>query len=69
MDFYARYDMRFMDMVLSLAFAGKAVGKMDSNGKIMIWVNKFSACMIWGVALYMAKVCFFSKIDAKRKVI
>jgi len=44
---------------LSLAFAGKAVGKMDSNGKIMIWVNKASACMIWGVALYMAKSMFF----------
>jgi len=44
---------------LSLAFAGKAVGKMDSNGKIMIWVNKASACMIWGVALYMAKSIFF----------
>jgi L-lysine exporter family protein LysE/ArgO len=44
---------------LSLAFTGKAVGKMDSNGKIMIWVNKASACMIWGVALYMAKSMFF----------
>ncbi|MGG3195802.1 MULTISPECIES: LysE/ArgO family amino acid transporter [Priestia] len=44
---------------LSLAFAGKAVRKMDSNGKIMIWVNKASACMIWGVALYMAKSMFF----------
>ncbi|OUT33093.1 lysine transporter LysE, partial [Priestia aryabhattai] len=44
---------------LSLAFAGKAVGKMDSNGKIMIWINKASACMIWGVALYMAKSMFF----------
>lgn len=44
---------------LSLAFAGKAVRKMDSNGQIMIWVNKASACMIWGVALYMAKSMFF----------
>ena len=33
MDFYARYDIRFVDMVLSLAFAGKAVGKWIQMGK------------------------------------
>ncbi|MEH7136786.1 LysE family transporter, partial [Priestia megaterium] len=44
---------------LFLAFAGKVIGKTDKNGKIMIWVNKVSACMIWGVALYMAKSILF----------
>lgn len=44
---------------LFLVFIGKVVGKMDLNGKIMIWVNKVFVCMIWGVVFYMVKSMFF----------
>lgn len=39
---------------LGLAVAGRYFGKLDSSGKLMILLNKISALVVWGVALYMA---------------
>ncbi|UKS30442.1 LysE/ArgO family amino acid transporter [Paenibacillus sp. HWE-109] len=36
-----------------LAFAGRVVGKRDFSGLFLAKLNKVSACLIWGVALYM----------------
>lgn len=36
-----------------LAFAGRLVGKHDASGRFIARLNKVSACMIWGVAVYM----------------
>lgn len=36
-----------------LAFAGRLVGKHDTSGRFIARLNKVSACMIWGVAVYM----------------
>ena len=37
-----------------LGIAGKAVGQLDTNGKFLKGINKASALMIWGVAIYIA---------------
>lgn len=37
-----------------LAVAGRAVGNRDTEGKILKVINKVSAVIIWGVALYIA---------------
>nr|WP_246362104.1 LysE/ArgO family amino acid transporter [Paenibacillus alba] len=37
----------------SLAYAGRLVGKRDTTGIFIAKINKVSACMIWGVAIYM----------------
>ncbi|MDQ1913418.1 LysE/ArgO family amino acid transporter [Paenibacillus sp. GD4] len=37
----------------SLAFAGKQVGRLDQSGKLMTGLNKTSACIMWGTALYL----------------
>ncbi|KXH80862.1 LysE/ArgO family amino acid transporter [Sporosarcina sp. HYO08] len=39
---------------LGLALAGKLFGKLDSSGKLMALLNKISALVVWGVAIYMA---------------
>ncbi|OPH58676.1 lysine transporter LysE [Paenibacillus ferrarius] len=36
-----------------LAYAGRLVGKRDTTGIFIAKINKVSACMIWGVAIYM----------------
>lgn len=37
----------------ALAFAGRLIGKLDSSGMFLIVMNKLSALMMWGIALYM----------------
>jgi L-lysine exporter family protein LysE/ArgO len=39
---------------LGLAIAGKVVGNFDTEGKLLKVINKVSAIIIWGVALYLA---------------
>ena len=39
---------------LGLAIAGRFFGKIDSSGKLMDLLNKGSAIIVWGVAIYMA---------------
>lgn len=39
---------------LGLAIAGKVVGNFDIEGKLLKVINKVSAIIIWGVALYIA---------------
>lgn len=38
---------------VSLAIAGRMVGKIDQSGKIMSIVNKVSAIIIWAIAVYL----------------
>ncbi|HEY9576139.1 MAG TPA: LysE/ArgO family amino acid transporter [Pseudobacillus sp.] len=38
----------------SLATAGRAIGSLDTEGKFLKIINKVSAIIIWGVALYIA---------------
>lgn len=38
---------------LGLAITGKAVGSLDHEGRLLRWVNKCSAMMIWGVTVYL----------------
>ncbi|PEJ59193.1 lysine transporter LysE [Bacillus sp. AFS002410] len=40
---------------ISLAIAGRTVGKIDQSGKFMIIINKISAIIIWCIALYLLK--------------
>ncbi|UBR32677.1 LysE/ArgO family amino acid transporter [Bacillus sp. SD-4] len=40
---------------ISLAVAGKFLKRLDSTGKTIVLLNKFSGLIIWGVALYMLK--------------
>jgi L-lysine exporter family protein LysE/ArgO len=39
---------------LGLAIVGKMIGNFDTEGKILKVLNKVSAIIIWGVALYIA---------------
>lgn len=43
---------------LGLAIAGRTVGNFDSEGKILRMLNKVSAIIIWGVAVYIASQLF-----------
>lgn len=45
---------------ISLALAGKFLKRMDSTGKTIVLLNKFSGLIIWGVALYMLKQVIYS---------
>ncbi|QKG85532.1 amino acid transporter [Kroppenstedtia pulmonis] len=38
---------------LGLAISGKIVGNLDTGGKLLKVINKVSATIIWGVALYI----------------
>lgn len=38
---------------LSLAIVGRKIGQIDGNGKFLKNINKLSALIIWGMALYM----------------
>ncbi len=42
----------------ALAFAGKMVGAVDTGGRILNVINKLSALVIWGVAVYIALKLF-----------
>ncbi|HDX9610761.1 TPA: amino acid transporter [Bacillus toyonensis] len=44
---------------ISLALAGKFLKRLDSTGKAIVLLNKFSGLIIWGVALYMLKQVIF----------
>lgn len=44
---------------ISLALAGKFLKRLDSTGKAIVLLNKFSGLVIWGVALYMLKQVIF----------
>ncbi|MBS4223908.1 LysE/ArgO family amino acid transporter [Lederbergia citrea] len=37
-----------------LALVGRLIGKKNQGGKLIVKLNKLSACIIWGVAIYMA---------------
>lgn len=39
---------------LGLAIAGKLIGNVDTEGKLLKVINQVSAIIIWGVALYIA---------------
>ncbi|QQZ09644.1 LysE/ArgO family amino acid transporter [Heyndrickxia vini] len=39
---------------LGIAIAGKVVGNFDTEGKLLKMINKVSAIIIWGVALFIA---------------
>ncbi|TCS95457.1 LysE/ArgO family amino acid transporter [Hazenella coriacea] len=39
---------------IGLALAGRWLGKIDSKGNLLSWINKISALIIWGVAIYLA---------------
>ncbi|PER54150.1 LysE/ArgO family amino acid transporter [Bacillus thuringiensis] len=45
---------------ISLALAGKFLKRLDSTGKTILLLNKFSGLIIWGVALYMLKQVIYS---------
>ncbi|WDL94061.1 amino acid transporter [Bacillus sp. HNR-4] len=45
---------------ISLALAGKFLKRLDSTGKTIVLLNKFSGLIIWGVALYMLKQVIYS---------
>ncbi|MGD6856033.1 LysE/ArgO family amino acid transporter [Bacillus infantis] len=38
---------------LGLAFAGRKLGQIDKNGKVLGLMNKISALIIWAMAIYM----------------
>ncbi len=39
---------------LGLVIAGRYFGKLDSSGKLMALLNKGSALVVWGIAIYLA---------------
>ncbi|HEY4554471.1 MAG TPA: LysE/ArgO family amino acid transporter [Bacillaceae bacterium] len=39
---------------LCLALAGKVAGRFDTTGRFLMLINKASALIIWGVAVYLA---------------
>ncbi|MFJ8215793.1 LysE/ArgO family amino acid transporter [Bacillus cereus] len=45
---------------ISLALAGKFLKRIDSTGKTIVLLNKFSGLIIWGVALYMLTQVMYS---------
>ncbi|PLT34118.1 LysE/ArgO family amino acid transporter [Bacillus sp. V5-8f] len=38
-----------------LALAGKIFSRIDTSGKLMVILNKISALIMWGIAIYLAK--------------
>ncbi|WP_017547518.1 LysE/ArgO family amino acid transporter [Salinicoccus carnicancri] len=38
---------------IGLAVAGRAVGNFDTEGRLLLGINKISALIIWGVAIYL----------------
>jgi L-lysine exporter family protein LysE/ArgO len=42
----------------SLALVGRQAGKLDKSGKFMTLLNKISAVIMWGTAIYLSKTFF-----------
>jgi L-lysine exporter family protein LysE/ArgO len=38
---------------LGLAIVGRVIGQLDPNGRFLVFINKASGIMIWGVAIYI----------------
>ncbi|MBY0095607.1 LysE/ArgO family amino acid transporter [Mesobacillus maritimus] len=38
---------------LGLAIIGRVIGGLDPNGRLLVFINKVSGILIWGVALYI----------------
>lgn len=45
---------------LSLAIAGRIVGNLDTQGNLLQVINKISAILIWGVAIYIGVQLYHS---------
>lgn len=43
---------------ISLALAGRTIGKIDTTGTILSLINKVSAILIWSIAIYLAFATF-----------
>lgn len=43
----------------ALALAGRLFGRIDSSGNLMVILNKISALIMWGIALYLTKTLYF----------
>ncbi|MCR8642825.1 LysE family transporter [Paenibacillus sp. N1-5-1-14] len=41
-----------------LAIVGRIVGKLDGQGKFLLLLNRLSALLIWGIAIYIGKQLF-----------
>jgi L-lysine exporter family protein LysE/ArgO len=39
---------------IALGIAGKAVGSMDTSGRLLTVINRISAVIMWGTAAYLA---------------
>lgn len=55
---------RFLDLVYK-QLCREISKRLDSTGKTILLLNKFSGLIIWGVALYMLKQVIYS-IERKR---
>jgi L-lysine exporter family protein LysE/ArgO len=42
-----------------LALAGRIFGRIDSTGRLMLILNKLSALIMWGIAIYLVKTIYF----------
>ncbi|UFJ40180.1 LysE/ArgO family amino acid transporter [Brevibacillus humidisoli] len=38
---------------VGLAVCGRLIGRFDGSGRWLLWINRLSAVIIWGVAAYM----------------
>jgi L-lysine exporter family protein LysE/ArgO len=43
---------------LGLAIIGRVIGGLDAKGRFLVFINKVSGVMIWGVALYIGVQIF-----------
>ncbi|MCO7176546.1 LysE/ArgO family amino acid transporter [Sporolactobacillus kofuensis] len=46
----------------SLAYVGYLTGRVSTGNRYIFWVNKLSALMIWGIALYLVWRLIFSSL-------
>lgn len=49
---------RFLDLVYKLSVSGEISKRLDSTGKTILLLNKFSGLIIWGVALLYVKTSY-----------
>ena len=54
MGLHANNNSRFLALVFRTSMGGRYFGKIDSSGKLIALLNKVSALVVWGVAVYMA---------------
>lgn len=45
---------------IALAFAGRQAGRLDKSGKFMIILNRASAVIMWGTAVYLVSLLLHS---------